>query len=46
LHAEVILEIADGAAYRAVSHVQLVGGSGKAQVAGRSLEAWQRIEGW
>jgi hypothetical protein len=40
-----ILEIADGAAYGTVGHMQLVGCSGKAQVAGRRLEARQRIEG-
>jgi len=40
-----ILEIADCAAHGAVSHAQLVGRSGKAQVSGRSLEARQRIQG-
>ena len=40
-----ILEIADGAAHGTVGHAQLVGRSGKAQVAGSSLEARQRIQG-
>jgi hypothetical protein len=43
LHAEVILEVADGAAHGTMGHVQLVGRSGKAQVTGRCLKARQRI---
>jgi hypothetical protein len=40
-----LLEIADGAAHGAVGYAQLVGCSREAQVAGRRLEARQRIQG-
>ena len=44
LHPEVVLEIADRAAHGAVGHAELLGGPGKAEVAGRGLEARECIE--